>query len=84
MTSRTGAQDYVHGYSGREATRLVDQATTLTELLLSLLFNTSRCLEELRSFVKRLGHGSEQHLACTHVFVWSVRRKAEEDRGEPH
>ena len=33
MTSRTGAQDYVHGYSGREATRLVDQATTLTELL---------------------------------------------------
>jgi len=29
MTSRTGAQDYVHGYSGREATRLVDQATAL-------------------------------------------------------
>ena len=25
--------DYVHGYSGREAERLVDQATTLTELL---------------------------------------------------
>ena len=33
MTPRTGAQDYVHGYSGREATRLVDQAMTLTELL---------------------------------------------------
>ena len=25
--------DYVHGYSARESTRLVDQATTLTELL---------------------------------------------------
>ncbi len=25
--------DYVHGYSERENTRLVDQATTLTELL---------------------------------------------------
>jgi hypothetical protein len=25
--------DYVHGYSGRESTRLTDQATTLTELL---------------------------------------------------
>ena len=33
MTPRTGAQDYVHGYSGREAMRLVDQAMTLTELL---------------------------------------------------
>ena len=33
MTPRTGAQDYVHGYSGREVMRLVDQAMTLTELL---------------------------------------------------
>jgi hypothetical protein len=34
----------------------------------SLLFNPSRCVEELRSLVKRLGHGSEQHPAWTHVF----------------
>jgi hypothetical protein len=37
-------------------------------LALSLLFNPSRCLEELRPFVKRLGHGSEQHPAWTNVF----------------
>jgi trans-aconitate methyltransferase len=29
----TAQQEYVHGYSGREEDRLVDQATTLTELL---------------------------------------------------
>ena len=29
----TGSQDYVHGYSHRENQRLMDQATTLTELL---------------------------------------------------
>jgi hypothetical protein len=34
----------------------------------SLLFSPSRCLEELRPLVKRLGHGSEQHPAWTNVF----------------
>ncbi|MGH7359521.1 MAG: SAM-dependent methyltransferase, partial [Candidatus Rokuibacteriota bacterium] len=29
----TSPPEYVHGYSDREADRLVDQATTLTELL---------------------------------------------------
>jgi hypothetical protein len=32
-----------------------------------LLFNPSGCVEELRLFVKRLGHGSEQHPAWTRV-----------------
>jgi hypothetical protein len=48
----------------------------------SLLFNPSRCLEELRPFVKRLGHGSEQPPRGPTCSVWSVRRKAHEDRGE--
>jgi hypothetical protein len=35
---------------------------------LSLPFNPSTYLEELPPFVKRLGHGSEQHPAWTNVF----------------
>jgi hypothetical protein len=49
-------------------TALTGRPATSAWRVLSLLFNPSRCLEELRPFGKRLGHGSEQHPAWTNVF----------------
>ena len=51
---------------GRSVIRPV--AEPVPDCAVSLLFNPSRCVEELRPFVKRLGHGSEEHPAWTSVF----------------
>ena len=51
-----------------ELQKLADATQLAIEVCLSLLFNPSRCVEELRPFVKRLDHGSEEHPAWTSVF----------------
>ena len=66
-----------HGLPGRPQSRL--KQCKFSDRALCLPFNPSRCSEDrLRPFVKAAGPWLRTWTTCS---VWSVRRKAEEDRG---